>query len=323
MSGQTILSEKQQLAQELEKKQPQNNDLESQNPASSPPPARPVFLLLWLLFVLGTVATIISSNWSKPDCLNKAQHILHESTSPVATSTSLPKSAPTSTCDNLTLRREWRSMKPLEQARYRSAVRCLLDLPSQNDNTGSRLGDFLSAYSVSGWHATQTTDYLPWNRFFMHTLESALRNECAYRGDMPYLDWTVAAAYPESLGEVASAATSSPQAAFHDELTKQHLDPALVSEIMSADTYDDFAHVLEARITSLAPFDFSSPELPQDPLFLHQLQVDRLWWLWQQQHPKAEMLVEDERARMHGFGKSIAVKSVASTEGYDLCYRYV
>ncbi|KAH0144332.1 Di-copper centre-containing protein, partial [Aureobasidium melanogenum] len=190
-------------------------------------------------------------------------------------------------------------------------------------NTGSRLGDFLSAYSVSGWHATQTTDYLPWNRFFMHTLESALRNECAYRGDMPYLDWTVAAAYPESLGEVASAATSSPQAAFHDELTKQHLDPALVSEIMSADTYDDFAHVLEARITSLAPFDFSSPELPQDPLFLHQLQVDRLWWLWQQQHPKAEMLVEDERARMHGFGKSIAVKSVASTEGYDLCYRYV
>lgn len=60
-----------------------------------------------------------------------------------------------------------------------------------------------------------------------------------------------------------------------------------------------------------------------DPLFLHQLQVDRLWWLWQQQHPKAEMLVEDERVRLHGFGNSIAVKSVASTEGYDLCYRYV
>lgn len=154
-------------------------------------------------------------------------------------------------------------MKPLEQARYRSAVRCLLDLPSKNDNTGNRLGDFLSAYSVSGWHATQTSDYLPWNRFFMHSLESALRNECAYRGDMPYLDWTVAAAYPESLGEPASATTASPQAAFHDKLTKQHLDPALVSEIMSAGTYDDFAHVLEARITSLAPFDLSSPELPQ------------------------------------------------------------
>lgn len=157
----------------------------------------------------------------------------------------------------------------------------------------------------------------------MHTLETALRNECAYRGDMPYLDWTVAAAYPESLGEAASAVTFSPQAAIRDEVAKQHLDASLVSEIMAANTYDDFAHVLETRITSLAPFDFSSPELPHDPLFLHQLQVDRLWWLWQQQHPKAEMLVEDERVRMHGFGRSIAVKSVASTEGYDLCYRYV
>lgn len=60
-----------------------------------------------------------------------------------------------------------------------------------------------------------------------------------------------------------------------------------------------------------------------DPLFLHQMQVDRLWWLWQQQHPKAEMLVEDERVRIRGFDNSVAVKSVASTEGYDLCYRYV
>jgi tyrosinase len=153
-------------------------------------------------------------------------------------------------------------MKPVEQSRYRSAVRCLLDLPSKNTNSGSRLGDFLSAYSISGWHATQTTDYLPWNRFFIHTLESALRNECAYLGDMPYLDWTVAAAYTEGLGEV-TAASSSSQAAFGDAAAKQHLDVSLVSEIMAADTYDDFAHILEARITSLAPFDFSSPELPQ------------------------------------------------------------
>lgn len=53
------------------------------------------------------------------------------------------------------------------------------------------------------------------------------------------------------------------------------------------------------------------------------MQVDRLWWLWQQKHPKAEMLVEDERVRIKGFDTSVAVKSVALTEGYDLCYRYV
>jgi len=157
----------------------------------------------------------------------------------------------------------------------------------------------------------------------MHTFESALRNECAYLGDMPYLDWTVAAAYTEDLGQAAPAGFSSSQATLRNAAAKQHLDASLVSEIMSANTYDDFAHVLEARITSLAPFDFSSPELPQDPLFLHQMQVDRLWWLWQQQHPKAEMMVEDERVRITGFETSAAVKSVALTEGYDLCYRYV
>jgi tyrosinase len=340
MSEQTILSEKKQLALELERQQPHNDDLESQT-TSTPPPARPLFVLLWLLFVFGTVATIVSSNWSKPHHLTKAHHILPKSTSTVITSTSLPTSAPTSTCDNLTFRREWRNMKPAEQSRYRSAVRCLLDLPSKNTKSGSRLGDFLSAYSISGWHATQTTDYLPWNRLFIHTLESALRNECAYLGDMPYLDWTVAAAYTEGLGEVTPAGSSSSQAAIHDAAVKQHLDASLVSEIMAANTYDDFAHILETRITSLAPFDFSSPELPQgnyhcshthrphklttsvDPLFLHQMQVDRLWWLWQQQHPKAKMLVEDERVRIRGFENSVAVKSVASTEGYDLCYRYV
>lgn len=96
----------------------------------------------------------------------------------------------------------------------------------------------------------------------MHTLESALRNECAYLGDMPYLDWTTAAAYTESLGEVSGVSSSS-QAAFRDAAAKQHLDASLLSEVMAADTYDNFAHVLEARITSLAPFDFSSPELPQ------------------------------------------------------------
>ena len=79
---------------------------------------------------------------------------------------------------------------------------------------------------------------------------------------MPYVDWTVAAAYTETLGEV-SAVDSSSQAAFRDAALKQHLDASILTEIMAADTYDDFAHVLEARITSLAPFDFSSPELPQ------------------------------------------------------------
>ncbi|KAI5201377.1 Di-copper centre-containing protein [Aureobasidium subglaciale] len=321
MSEQTILSEKQQLALELEKRDAQNTDLESQI-ADSSPPARPVFLLLWLLFVIGTIATIVSSNWITPEVLIRSGNTLLNPTSISATSTPLPTSAPTSTCDNLTLRREWRNMKRREQARYQTAMRCLLELPSKNGKTGSRLGDFLSAYSTSGWHATQTTDYLPWNRFFMHTLETALRSECGYRGDMPYLDWTVATAKADST-DASAPAVSYSQASLRDEAAKQHLDAALVSEIVSAANYNDFAHVLESRITSLAPFDFSSPELPQDPLFLHQMQVDRLWWVWQQQHPKTEMRVEDQRVRISGFGKSIAVKSVASTEGYDLCYRYV
>lgn len=97
----------------------------------------------------------------------------------------------------------------------------------------------------------------------MHTLESALRNECAYRGDMPYLDWTAVPVTTAESSDATSTTAQSSQAAIRDEAAKQHLDAALVSEIMSAVDYDDFVHVLEARITDLAPFDFSTPELPQ------------------------------------------------------------
>jgi tyrosinase len=250
------MSEKQPLASH-------HTDLESQSPAS-PPPARPVFIILWLLFVLGTIATIISSNWANPSYPIHAQHVLYTSKSAISTTSPLPISAPTSTCDNLTLRREWRSLKHTEQARYQTAMRCLLELPSKNGQSGSVLGDLMSAYMTSGWHATSTTDYLPWNRWFMHTLEASLRRECGYTGDMPYLDWTAAApvtAKHSTDGKSPNA--QSYQSTFHDQLAKQRLDAALVSKILSAPNYDAFARVLESHITDLAPLGLGVSETPQ------------------------------------------------------------
>lgn len=240
------------------KQQPPIADVESQS-TTTPPPARPAFLLLWLLFVLGTVGTIVSSNWNKPDFPIHATNILVKS-SATTTGTPLPTSAPTSTCDHLTLRREWRNFKPSEQSKYKTALRCLADLPSKNGN-GNRLSDFLSAYHYSGWHTSQTSNYLLWNRWYLHNLETALRSQCGYTGDMAYLDWTIPA--PEAQAEKEVAATYTSQTTLREtRASKQHLDARIEAAILAAADYDDFVHRLEMRITDLAPFDFSNPDLP-------------------------------------------------------------
>lgn len=246
------MSEKQQYTVESEKKQQQNTDIESQtSDPTTPPPARPAFLILWLLFVLGTIGTIVASNWNKPDFPIHATNTPKHHPSP--SRTALPTSAPTSTCGSLSIRREWRTMKAAEQASYEKALRCLIDLPSKNGNAGSRLSDFLGAHEAADWHATSTSAYLPWNRLYMHTLETAMRRECAYTGDMAYLDWTLAISPPE---QTSTPSPSTPQTAMLD--SSKHLDATLVSEILDAETYDDFTAALESRIRDLAPFDFES-----------------------------------------------------------------
>lgn len=78
-----------------------------------------------------------------------------------------------------------------------------------------------------------------------------------------------------------------------------------------------------------------------DPLFfLHHAQIDRLWWLWQQQDPEHRNLdfegpvvssdgdsvgVEASlmnSIRMLGFADDVVVRDVMKTDTALLCYKY-
>ncbi|KAH9477723.1 N-acetyl-6-hydroxytryptophan oxidase ivoB [Psilocybe cubensis] len=105
-------------------------------------------------------------------------------------------------CTNPLVRKEWRTLNPLEKFSYLAAVRCLQSIPakSRSNIPGalSRFDDF------SGTHILQTDNihfvghFQPWHRYFVATYEKALRQECGYFGAQPYWDWSLDATSPEN-----------------------------------------------------------------------------------------------------------------------------
>ncbi|KAK1751256.1 hypothetical protein QBC47DRAFT_405960 [Echria macrotheca] len=75
---------------------------------------------------------------------------------------------------------------------------------------------------------------------------------------------------------------------------------------------------------------------PNDPMFfLHHTQVDRLWWLWQQQNPQARTLAYggvredgttvatlDDILPMMGFAPDAKVRAYMDVKATNLCYKY-
>lgn len=73
-----------------------------------------------------------------------------------------------------------------------------------------------------------------------------------------------------------------------------------------------------------------------DPVFyLHHAQLDRLWWLWQQEQPSRTMEYNgrenghsevqaslNDTLPMHGLAREARVEEVMDTKGGLLCYRY-
>lgn len=128
-----------------------------------------------------------------------------------------------------------------------------------------------------------------------------------------------------------------------------HMDGSGVSaesieEVLQLDDYEAFVVALEKRVHDVIPFgiggDFETFTAPYDPLFyLHHVQLDRLWWLWQhaggvqermmayggnkQRHSMEKAQLSDE-IKMGGWREPIRVEEVMDTEagGGILYYRY-
>ena len=89
-------------------------------------------------------------------------------------------------------RQEWRALQPWEQHEYIAAVLCLSAQPSVFEQGSSRYDDFVYAHVFEGANtAHHSASFLPWHRFFIHAFETALRNECGFRGSLTYWDWTL------------------------------------------------------------------------------------------------------------------------------------
>lgn len=88
-------------------------------------------------------------------------------------------------------RSEWRQLSPNQQEDYITAVRCLLSRPAQVQGSASRYLDWATTYRQAGYRTWYGAEFLPWHRYFIHLFETALREECAYTGSLPYWDWTI------------------------------------------------------------------------------------------------------------------------------------
>lgn len=128
----------------------------------------------------------------------------------------------------------------------------------------------------------------------------------------------------------------------------EELAPENMEKILSLSTYSEFVFALESKVHDVIPFgvagDFETFTAPYDPLFfLHHVQLDRLWWIWQSRgkgderweeydgHTARHSIVQaslEDPLDMRGWAESIQIKRVMRTQPKEddsvdlLCYRY-
>ncbi|KAK3684111.1 hypothetical protein B0T22DRAFT_469620 [Podospora appendiculata] len=99
------------------------------------------------------------------------------------------------TCSNPIVRKEWRTLNPLEKLSFIAAVMCMQIVPAR---TGSVYAGAKARYDDYQALHIRMTDYvhfngifIPWHRYMLHMFETDLRNVCGYQGGIPYWDWTL------------------------------------------------------------------------------------------------------------------------------------
>lgn len=88
-----------------------------------------------------------------------------------------------------------------EKLDYIEAVSCLMRKPSISPpeivpGARSRYDDFVATHINQTLTIHMTGNFLSWHRYFVHTWETALRDECGYKGYQPYWNWGKSAMDP-------------------------------------------------------------------------------------------------------------------------------
>jgi tyrosinase len=97
------------------------------------------------------------------------------------------------TLEKATVRREWGDLTLQERENYNEAVLCLQSTPALYSGkiagARSRFDDFIVTHQAQTNYIHGTANFLTWHRYFLHEFEKALKNECGYKGAMPYWNW--------------------------------------------------------------------------------------------------------------------------------------
>ncbi|KAE8351279.1 hypothetical protein BDV28DRAFT_162473 [Aspergillus coremiiformis] len=95
------------------------------------------------------------------------------------------------TCENPPVRREWRSLTESERTDFTQAIICLANRPSQWQQNGSIYDDFAILHGGIGSWCHRSASFLPWHRYTLVVFENTLREQCGFKGQIPYWDWSL------------------------------------------------------------------------------------------------------------------------------------
>ncbi|TEB19464.1 Di-copper centre-containing protein [Coprinellus micaceus] len=95
-------------------------------------------------------------------------------------------------CTELRLRREWRDLSLRDKHAYIRAVKCLQTLPAKDESLPekiTRYEEFVVSHTGASEGVHGVGQFLPWHRALGFLYETALREECGYKGPFPFWDW--------------------------------------------------------------------------------------------------------------------------------------
>ncbi|KAF9052157.1 hypothetical protein BJ165DRAFT_1340679, partial [Panaeolus papilionaceus] len=86
-----------------------------------------------------------------------------------------------------------RSLSREHQQEYIRAIKCSHSLTNRTSYHGvqTRLDDFQAVHIYNADEVHHVGHFFPWHRYFLSLYERTLREECDYKGAIPYWDWSV------------------------------------------------------------------------------------------------------------------------------------